>query len=437
MIVLRPDQTRTVDLLRVAAQQGPTLCVGPTGFGKGVLIAEIARRVVELGGSALVVVHRLELVQDLAGRLRNQGLRVSEIHPGAVPFPAPVQVASVQTLLARGTLPPATVLIWDEAHHILAEEWARIWRSYPGTLILGFTATPMLADGTGLGAAFSQLVVAASKEELRAAGVLVPCEVFAPEDALASNELAWDPVLAYQSQTPGEQAIFFERTVEIAIQRACVLRGEGIPAAAVWGDMPTADRERAMKQFQSGELRCLTNVALLTEGFNHPPASVAVLCRRVGHLGLYDQMVGRVLRAAPGKTRAVLLDAVGATHMHGPPDEERRYSLLGRGLRRAVDVPDVRFCPVCGSVVTSSECEECGHAGEMRHRPPRVLGLPVTRFAKKRQEDDEARALTLSRWMAHARSKGWKSGHALHRYRATYGAFPSRSVQLRALSLLT
>jgi DNA repair protein RadD len=432
---LRPDQQRALDEARAHVEAGrrSVLIVGPTGFGKSVLIADIARRHVELGGRVLAVVHRIELVQQLAGKLRDAGLQVSEIHPGATAFPASAQVASIQTLLAREVSFEPTLMIWDEAHHVLAETWNKLLP--PSGLIVGLTATPMLADGTGLGSVFSSMVVAASRQELRDSGVLVPCEVISPDRALGPRELAQDPVDAYQTHTPGEQAILFAPSVETAIQYACAFRDASVPAAAVWGDMPTKDRERVMAEFRAGSLRVLTSVAILTEGFDHPPTSVCILARGVGHLGLYDQMVGRVLRAAPGKARAVLLDLTGATHHHGPPDEERRYSLDGRGLRRAEDLPDVRFCPVCGSPVAGKECETCGHAGEMRHRPPRVLGLPIQRFARIRQDDDDARARRLGRWIAQARARGWKEGQALHRFKAAYGDFPSRALVARARNL--
>ena len=435
MRVARPDQARAITQLRAAAaQHRRLLCVGPTGFGKSVLIALIAQAAVARGGRVLVVVHRLELVSMLAGRLRDQGLRVGEIHPGATPFPAPVQVASLQTLLARGTLPDATMLIWDEAHHLLAMEWARLWRSYPDARLIGFTATPMLADGTGLGAAFDGMVVAASKQELRDAGVLVPCEVLDPGRPLGPGELAQDPVDALAAY-PDEKAVVFAPSVQVAIQYACSLRDRGIAAEPIWGDMPAGKRADALASYARGETRVLTNVAILTEGWDDPATSIVCLARRVGHLGLYDQMVGRGLRAHPGKTRCLLLDLVGATHLHGPPDEERRYSLEGHGVRRAQDVADVRFCPVCGSPVTEPPCFECGHEGELRQRRPRVLGLPLQRFARIRQDDTEQRALRLSRWIADARARGHREGAALHRFKGAYGAFPDRAVIARARSL--
>ncbi len=433
---LRPDQATALENLRTAIEaHGSVLCVGPTGFGKSVLIAEIARRHIELGGFVLCVVHRVELVTALASKLRAQGVTCGEIHPGAVAFPARAQVASLQTLLARGELPPATLLIWDEAHHMLADEWSKLWQAYEGVYRLGFTATPMLADGSGLGAAFQGLVVAASKAELRASGVLVPCEVMAPERALGVGELADDPVMAYEKLGTDEQAIIFAPSVQIAIQYACELRNRGVAAAAVWGDMPSDVRAQVLGDYAAGRTRVLTNVALLTEGWDHPPASVCILARRVGHLGLYDQMVGRVLRGSPGKTRAVLLDLVGATHLHGPPDEERRYGLEGRGLARAEDAPAVRFCLVCGSPNTEPPCVECGYAGEMRHRKPRVLGLPLVRFAALRREGEDERAARLARWMHEARTKGYREGQAFHRYKGAFGDMPSRAVISKARSL--
>ncbi len=287
----------------------------------------------------------------------------------------------------------------------------------------------MLANGDGLGAAFTQLVVAATKGELRDTGVLVPCEVLSPDKALNPGELAQDPVAAFLPYV-GEQGMLFAASVELAIQYACSFREAGISAAAVWGEMPARDRERILLDYRKGAIRVLTNVAILTEGVDVPNASICILARRVGHLGLYDQIVGRVLRSSPGKTRAVLLDLTGATHLHGPPDEERRYSLEGAGLRRAQDLPDVRFCSVCGSPVVEPPCVECGYETELRHRRPRVLGLPMVRFARKRAEEDDARAQTLARWLTVAREKGFKVGWALHRFRAVYGV-PATSELVR------
>ncbi len=436
MYTLRADQQTALANLRTALEaHGSVVCVGPTGFGKSVLIAEIARRHIELGGFVLCVVHRLELVTQLAKKLRAQGVTCGEIHPGATAFPARAQVASLQTLLARTERPPATLLIWDEAHHMLADEWSKLWLDYQGVYRLGFTATPALADGSGLGAAFGGLVVAATKSELRASGVLVPCEVMSPDRALESGELAADPVMAYENLGTDEQAVVFAASVQIAIQYTCEFRNRGITAAAVWGEMPGEVRANALADYAAGRTRVLTNVALLTEGWDHPPASVCILARRVGHLGLYDQMVGRVLRGAPGKTRAVLLDLVGATHLHGPPDEERRYALEGRGLARAEDLPDIKFCLVCGSPNTTPPCVECGYAGEMRHRKPRVLGLPLVRFAALRREDDDARAARLARWIQEARNRGYREGQAFHRFKGAFGEMPTRSVISKARAL--
>jgi superfamily II DNA or RNA helicase len=414
---LRPDQARALEEARARVEEGhrSILIVGPTGFGKSVLLADIAKRHADLGGRVLAVVHRVELVQQLADVL-----------------PASAHVASVQALASRGLPLEPTMMIWDEAHHVMASTWNTILPE--DGLVLGFTATPMLADGSGLGAAFTAMVVAATRAELRESGVLVPCEVISPDRALGPGELAQDPVDTYLAHTPGEQAILFAPSVESAIQFARDFRDRGIQAEAIYGAMPADRRASTIAAFKAGRIRVLTSVAVLTEGFNHTAASVCILARGVGHLGLYDQMVGRVLRASPGKTRAVVLDLTGATHVCGPPDEERRFSLEGRGLRRAMDVESPRFCPVCGSVVSSDACETCGYAGDLRKRKPRVLGLPMDRFARFRAQDDEQAAKTLGRWLGVAASKGYRPGWAFAKFSAVYGRAPTAEIKRRARS---
>lgn len=98
----------------------------------------------------------------------------------------PVQIASIQTLHARGlrgsriTLPPAHIVIIDEAHHCRAGMWGTLLAAYPDAVILGMTATPCRRDGRGLGNVFDVLVDGPQVPDLIAAGYLVPTRVYAP-----------------------------------------------------------------------------------------------------------------------------------------------------------------------------------------------------------------------------------------------------------------
>lgn len=417
--MLRPYQQRAVDQL-----EDGDLLVSPTGTGKSVMLAEIARREADAGGLVLAVAHRHELIHQLSNTFRSAWL-TPEIN---------VLVRSIQELRMQPPVEGVTLLLWDEAHHCMGDDWARLrTEQYPRARLVGATATPERGDGRAL-SIFKRIVQTISVRQAIEAGYLVAPTVLRPERALAPGELAQDPVDAYLEHARGTKAIAFFPNVQLAVEAACRFR-ETVPAAAIWGDMPAKDRLAVIQRFQRGELLVLTSVNVLTEGFDVPETETCILARGFGTSGGYLQAVGRVLRPAAGKHRALVLDLRGASHDHGDPDDDRSFHLEGKGIRRPGDDTDVRFCPVCGAPVASSECKQCGHAGEMKLRRPRVLGLPLERFAHIRKDDDDARAKRLARWMGECRAKGWKEGRALHRFKGAYGDWPTRSLVDRARAL--
>lgn len=418
---LRPYQLEAVN----GVEDGD-LIVAPTGTGKTHILTELAAREAEAGGLAMLVAHRTELLHQASNKFREVGWLTPELN---------VLVRSIQELRNQPPIPGVTMLLWDEAHHCMSDDWSRLrTEQYPRAKLVGFTATPERGDARGLGGLFKRIRETISVRAAIEAGYLVRPHVLRPPRALGPGELARDPVEFYLEVARGTRAIGFFPDVEAAIEAACRFR-EYVPAAAVWGEMPAKDRLNTLQRFARGELLVLTSVNVLTEGFDVPETETCILARGFGSAGGYLQAVGRVLRPAPGKVRGLVLDLRGASHDHGEPDDERTFHLDGRGIRRRDDAEDVRFCPVCGSPTVSVSCEQCGHSGEMKRRKPRILGLPMDRFARVRADDEEAQAKRLSRWIRECRSKGWKEGRALHRFNGAYGTWPSASVVSRARSL--
>lgn len=409
----------------VRAGHRSILVVSPTGTGKTRTLTARAVEHTQRGGVVLWVAHRKELLGQASGALRDVGL-TPELD---------CYVRSIQEL-RNGDGPECSMLVVDEAHHLPSDDWSRLrTEQYPTQLLVGATATPERGDGRGLGFLFTALVVAISVRDAIAQGYLVKPDVIRPDRALGPGELAQDPVEAYCQYAHGTKAIFFHPTVEIAIATACELRARGVSSAAIWGDMPKKDRERIIAAFSAGLIQTLTSVNVLTEGFDVPDVETVVLARGYGTSGQLIQAVGRGLRPSKGKDRCLILDLRGNTHDHGEPDDERTFHLEGRGIRRPSDDIDVRFCPVCGSPTVTTQCEECGHSGAMKLRKPRVLGLPMDRFARVRSDDDEARAVRLARWLGECEAKRWKEGRAMHRYNGAYGAWPTHEVKTRAREL--
>lgn len=418
-MILRPYQSAAIDRVRACFGDPDVrrvLVVAPTGAGKTVMLSRCIAGHLDGGTDrrALVIVHRRELVDQTQGKLAACGVR------------SRVWVETVQALAASGQYPRASLIIVDEAHHYVADTWRESMQRYGETPCVGFTATPERGDGRGLGDLFQRLVVAATPSELQAIGALVPCEVIGPGRRLGPGEIAQRPVDAYGRHAAGQPAIVFSPSVKAAERHCAEFRAAGISAGYVHGSMRAAARDDVVARFRAGSLRVLVNCMVLTEGFDAPRAAVCILARGASTVGAYIQMVGRVLRPSPGKASAMLLDLVGAAHVHGAPDADRVYSLDGKGIRASDGEELTQFCGSCGALWTPPECAECGHV--YARAPETVTGDRLERYAAKRAEGETERAATLRRWMSEGAAKGYKPGWALAKYKAVYGTWPRRRV---------
>ena len=103
----------------------------------------------------------------------------------------------------------------------------------------------------------------------------------------------------------------------------------GVPAALIHGEMGDADRKATLAAYDRGEIQVITNVAVLTEGWDHPPTSCVVLLRPSSYKSTMMQMVGRGLRTLnpeeyPGvlKTDCVILDFGTSSLIHGSLEQD-------------------------------------------------------------------------------------------------------------------
>ena len=383
---LRGYQDRAIDAVRSAMQQGaraPLLCL-PTGGGKTVILATIAAQAAARGRHVLILVHRRELIHQTASKLAWAGLDHGIIAAGHPASDHAVQIASVQTLvrrLSRMDWAPSLVII-DEAHHAAAGSWRQILNHWPDAYRLGVTATPCRLDGRGLSKAFDHLVMGPSVADLVFWKFLSPARIYAPpvvadlsvvrrragdyanDQAAAAMDrptVTGDAIAHYQRLAAGQQAIAFCCNVTHAVSVCDAFKTAGISAALLLGG--TGDRDQVVADFAAGILRVLVTVDVVSEGFDVPAASCAILLRPTQSLGLYLQQVGRVLRPAPGKDAALILDHVGNVTRHGFPDDPRQWSLAEGIVRggRGTPAPSVRTCPECYAAFKPAPiCPVCG-----------------------------------------------------------------------------
>ena len=388
-LTLRDYQQRAISDLRAAYRQGARapLLVCPTGAGKTVVFSEVSASAAARGRQVLILVHRRELITQASAKLAAAGVDHGIIAAG---FPAshrPVQVASVQTLARRlaGMAWSPDLIVIDEAHHAVAGTWSSVLSHWPDAFRLGVTATPVRRDGRGLGAVFDQLVAGPTVADLVGWGFLSPARIYAPPVVADLSKLSTragdyaadqaaermdqptvtgDAISHYQRLCNQKRAIAFCCSAVHATSVAEAFNQSGVHAATLLGTTPADQRDQLVSRLVAGDLHVLVTVDVVSEGFDCPAAEAAILLRPTQSLGLYLQQVGRVLRPAPGKPHALILDHVGNVHRHGWPDDPRDWTLADRerrGRSAGDAAPSVRTCPQCFAAFKPAPiCPCCG-----------------------------------------------------------------------------
>jgi DNA repair protein RadD len=442
---LRSYQQQAIDDTRTAIRNGARapLLVLPTGGGKTVIFSAIASAAVAKGNRVLILVHRRELIHQTSSKLAWVGLDHGIIAAGVPPTDAPVQVASVQTLARRLhsiNWRPGLIII-DEAHHGTAGQWSRILDHWHDTYRLGVTATPCRLDGRGLRSAFDAMVLGPSVADLTSAGFLSPARIYAPpvvadlasvrtragdyanDQAAAAMDrptVTGDAISHYQRLASGQQAIAFCCNVKHAGSVCDSFKTAGITAELLLGS--TENREQVVADFAAHRTKVLVTVDVVSEGFDVPAASCAILLRPTQSLGLYLQQVGRVLRPAPDKPHALILDHVGNVNRHGFPDDPRDWSLDDRMRRtRGTPAPSVRTCQQCfAAFKPQPQCPACGaQCVPVKSRVIREIAGELQELKRGQQRTarrEQGQARTLQELIHLGQARGMKNpvGWAKH-----------------------
>lgn len=438
-------------------RRAPLFVLG-TGGGKTVVFSYIAHGAAARGNRVCILVHRQELVRQTSRSLTEMGVPHGVISPRATPnYAQAVQVASVQTLARRiGNVPAPSLIVVDEAHHAVAGQWSQVLQAWPAARVLGVTATPERLDGRGLGQEFggpfdcmvqgppvadliargylSRPVYYAPPWQLDLSGVHTRMGDFAKGEAAERVDrpvITGDAVEHYRRICPGEPAIAFCASVKHAEHVAESFRAAGVASASLDGSL--SDNERAQRILDLGNRRIsvLTSCEIVSEGFDLPVVTAAILLRPTQSLSLHLQQVGRVLRIHPGKTCSYILDHVGNCVRLGIAEEPRDWSLEGRtrgkrGPNAASDNgPEIKQCSRCYCIhVPAPACPECGFTYELAARElEQVDGelkqvdadeLQARRRAKWERRREMANCETLEELQAYGASKGYKPGWAFH-----------------------
>lgn len=322
----------------------------PTGAGKTVVFAHLIKQFREhyhdsTSRRAIVLVHRDELADQAMAKIKAiaPDLRVGKVKASSNEVTADVMVCSVQTLasqrrrndllLLTRTYGDIGLIITDECHHGVAPTYRKIYDAFPDALNVGVTATLQRGDNVGLGDVWDEVVYSRSVLWMISKGYLVDLrgknvdvdaldlggvkrsagdfQVGDLGRALEESDMAERLPAAYMEHAKDRQGIVFTPTVATAEQTVKAFNAAGIRTEMVSGETPRDERLGIFENFRTGRTQVLANCMVLTEGFDAPWASCAVIARPTQSAPLYTQMVGRVLRPYPGKTDALVLNVAG------------------------------------------------------------------------------------------------------------------------------
>ncbi|MCE9681941.1 DEAD/DEAH box helicase [Halomonas alkalisoli] len=395
---LRPYQQEAVKRVveHFRAGHEPAVVVLPTGSGKSLVIAELARLA---RGRVLVLAHVRELVEQNHAKYLDYGLEADIFSAGLGLKESARQVVfgSVQSVVrnldrfAAGDHPRGafTLLVIDECHRVSADEDAsyrrvidRLRQHNPSLKILGLTATPYrLGQGFiyhrhhhGMvrgddGCFFRDCVFEQPLRLMVKQGYLAPptridaalfkdgkelrydFSALRPADGGLYREDELNRVVAASRATPGIVAEVIARArgrQGVMLFAATVAHAEEVlgylpadEAALITGETASQRREALIAAFKARRLKFLVNVAVLTTGFDAPHVDLIAILRPTESVSLYQQIVGRGLRPSPGKRDCLILDYAG-----NPWD---LYAPEVGSPRPASDTEPVQVeCPACG-----------------------------------------------------------------------------------------
>lgn len=353
-----------IEIERTEHGHWKNLVVAATGTGKTVMAAlDYQRLQRQLDSSRLLfVAHRREILDQSRGTFRGvlrNGSFGERWLAGEKPAEWKHVFASIQTINRAdlSELDPEhfDVVIVDEFHHAAAESYRGLLDHLQPKVLLGLTATPERADGLDIKHWFGGRFAA----ELRLwdaldDGLLAPFHYYGVHDDVDLASVSWKAgkyVTAelsnlYTGNTirAGKvvqaldgivdnphtmRALGFCVTVEHAEFMAAQLSKAGLPSVAVSGNSSGPERDRAMQQLASGEIRCIFSVDVFNEGVDIPSVDTVLLLRPTESATIYLQQLGRGLRKSAEKDRLTVLDFIGQHRQEFRFDQRLRKLLKG------------------------------------------------------------------------------------------------------------
>ncbi|MFA5454992.1 MAG: DEAD/DEAH box helicase [Sulfurimonas sp.] len=391
-----------------------TLIQVPTGGGKTLIAKEI---IVDLVGrlnlQVLFVAPQIILMEQTEKVFKSLNPHV--VH-GIKKYDKnhKVLVSTIQTAGRRDINPD--VIIIDEIHYgFKGKMIERLIKDKPNTRVIGLSATPYDKDGEQLKGfdlvldKYDTKYMVENKhlvnlEWLKLTKImkLDTVKITAGDynqQALSKIVCNNQTILEIVGSTAEyiqnyKKAIVFAVDINHAELLTKAYQHDGFAAKVIHSNLNQQEQEIEFRRFKDGQTKILVSVAMLTTGFDMPDADVAIIARPTKSQNLYKQMVGRVLRLAPNKTHAILLDCGNVIDELGEPLDPIK------AMQTKEIADNQQKCEGCQSNNLKLkrkdeklfwECEDCGRKKDIEHGTYKckLCGKSYTHNAKFSQKNNK------------------------------------------------
>lgn len=321
----------------------------PTGSGKSLVIADIARR---LDGNTLVFQPSKEILEQNYRKLCSYGVEDAAIYSASFHSKeiSRITFATIGSVMNHWEdFGHFDNIIVDECHLVNAK--GGMYETFikeTGSRVLGLTATPYRLSTSSWGAMlkfltrtkpriFQKVIYQVQIQTLLDMGYLSELDYFqcpAPlydERNLKDNSTGADYTDG-SVKAEYERVDFYSWVVEITrrvmkpkdgrprngvlvftrfLEEAERLAGEVEGCTIVSGDTPQAERDEVLRRFKAGDIKVVANVSVLTTGFDYPELDTIIMARPTKSLALWYQIVGRAIRPSPRKKKGWVVDLCG------------------------------------------------------------------------------------------------------------------------------
>lgn len=370
----------------------------PGGSGKSVVIGYLVKDIVTRRSDkkVLMLVHSKELISQNAKKLLDlwpdAPLGVYSASLNRRELGQSILYAGIQSVRNKAKqIGHIDVCIVDEAHSISNSETgtyrkllADLTAINPSMRVIGFSASPyrlgqgLITDGDE--ALFSEIISPVSIKELVEAGHLVTLKTKHTTTQLDTSGLhkKGGEFIASEMEQKFNTPEYNKSVVGEIISRAAgclhwlifcsgidhsesvaqLLRISGVAAVSLTSTASKDEREQILSDFESGKIRAVCNVGILTTGYDFPNLDCIAFLRATASPGLFLQMAVRGMRPKDHTRFCTVLDFVGNTEIHGFID-----CLSASRVKKGDGLAPVKTCPECSTMIHASlrVCPECGY----------------------------------------------------------------------------